>query len=114
MTRSTEPAEEPAMYEQDWYDGSSGFRPSRSPHDALRELRERCRNEGIGGIVEAEVRGYVDSIDRTPLPEGIRQRVNEGRRRRLIGKWRRAGVREAGGRSYPESGVVQGGAISAM
>jgi hypothetical protein len=46
-----------AIYEQDFHDGSYGFRPGRSPHDALHELREWCRHEGIGWIVDADVRG---------------------------------------------------------
>jgi RNA-directed DNA polymerase len=41
-----------------------------------------------------------------------RQRVNEGSLRRLMGKWRRAGVRDGGGLQHPETGVVQGGGIS--
>ena len=68
--------------------------------------------EGIGWIVDADVSGYFDSIDRTRLQEVLRQRVNDGRIRRLIGKWLRAGVMEDGEWHHPETGVVQGGVIS--
>ena len=68
--------------------------------------------EGISWIVDADVSGYFDSIDRTQLQEVLRQWVNDGRIRRLIGKWLRAGVMEDGMRSHPESGVVQGGVMS--
>jgi group II intron reverse transcriptase/maturase len=101
-----------AIYEQDFYDGSYGFRPGRSPHEALHELRERCMNEGIGWIVDADVSGYFDGIDRTRLRDVLRQRVNDGRIWRLIGKWLRAGVMEAGVLHHPDTGVVQGGTIS--
>jgi group II intron reverse transcriptase/maturase len=101
-----------AIYEQDFYDGSYGFRPGRSPHGALQELRERCMHEGIGWIVDADVSGYFDSIDRTRLRDVLRQRVNDGRILRLIGKWLRAGVMEAGILHHPDTGVVQGGTIS--
>jgi RNA-directed DNA polymerase len=101
-----------AIDEQDCYDGSYGFRQGRSPHDALHELRERCMTEGIGWIVEADISGYFDSIDRTRLREVLRKRVNDGELWRLIGKWRRAGVREEGVLSQPETGVVHGGVIS--
>jgi len=101
-----------AIYEQDFHDCSYGFRPGRSSHAALHEVRERCMQEGIGWIVDADVSGYFDSIDRTRLQEVLRQRVNDGRIRRLIGKWLRAGVMEDGVLSHPESGVVQGGVIS--
>lgn len=101
-----------AIYEQDFHDGSYGFRQGRSPHDALRALREQCMTEGIGWIVDADVSGYFDSIDRARLRDILRKRVNDGRILRLIGKWLRAGVMEEGVLSYPESGVVQGGVIS--
>ncbi|HEY5867368.1 MAG TPA: reverse transcriptase domain-containing protein [Candidatus Tectomicrobia bacterium] len=101
-----------AIYEQDFYDGSYGFRQGRSPHEALHELRQRCMTEGIGWIVDADVRGYCDSIDRTRLREVLRKRVNDGRILRLIGKWLRAGVMERGALTQPETGVVQGGVIS--
>jgi retron-type reverse transcriptase len=101
-----------AIYEQDFYDCSYGFRPGRSPHDALHEVRERCMQEGIGWIVDADVSGYFDSIDWTQLREVLRKRVNDGRIAHLIGKWLRAGVMEEGVRHHPESGVVQGGVLS--
>jgi RNA-directed DNA polymerase len=103
-----------AIYEQDFYAGSYGLRQGRSPHEALHELRQRCMTEGIGWIVDAEVSGYFDSIDRPRLREVLRQRVNDGRILRLIGKWLRAGVVEQGTWTHPETGVVQGGVISPM
>jgi RNA-directed DNA polymerase len=75
-----------ASYEQDFSDCSYGLRQGRSPYEARHELCQRCLREGMGGIVEAEVSGYFDSIDRTRLREGRRQRVNDGRVLRLIGK----------------------------
>ncbi|HZC03486.1 MAG TPA: group II intron reverse transcriptase/maturase [Gammaproteobacteria bacterium] len=101
-----------AIYEQDFSDSSYGFRPGRSPHQALHALRTHCMEEGIGWIVDADVSGYFDSIDRTRLREVLRRRVNDGRIMRLIGKWLRAGVMEEGVLHHPETGVVQGGVIS--
>jgi RNA-directed DNA polymerase len=101
-----------AIYEQDFSGSSYGFRPGRSPHDALRDLRTQCLTEGVGWIVDADVSGYFDSIDRTHLREVLRRRVNDGSILRLIGKWLRAGVMEEGVLHHPETGVVQGGVIS--
>src|SRR2546428_305725 len=101
-----------AIYEQDFSDSSYGFRPGRSPHEALREVRTRCMTEAIGWIVDADISGYFDSIDRTHLRAILRQRVNDGSLLCLIGKWLRAGVMDGGGLQHPETGVVQGGGIS--
>src|SRR5438874_274369 len=101
-----------AIYAQDCYAGSYGFRQGRSPHEARHALRQRCMTEGSGWIVEAAGSGDFDSIDSTRLRAVLRQRGNDGRMRRLIGKGWRAGVMDAGALTHPETGVVQGGVIS--
>ena len=103
-----------AIYEQDFKDCSYGFREKRSPHQALHELRERCMNEHIGWIIDADVSAFFDSIDRGLLREVIKQRVNDGAIMRLIGKWLNAGVLEGETLSYPELGTPQGGVISPL
>jgi RNA-directed DNA polymerase len=49
-----------AVYEQDFYDFSHGFREGHSAHQALHELRERCMGMNIGWIVDADVSGFFD------------------------------------------------------
>jgi hypothetical protein len=101
-----------AIAAPDCHAGADGFRPGRSPHAARHEVRERCRPEGRGGSVEADVRGDVDRLARTRRPAGRRQRVHDGRIRRLLGPWRRAGGRADGVRSHPARGVVPGGVMA--
>ena len=103
-----------SIYEKDFYDFSYGFRPGRSPHQALHDLREQCMNGRIGWIVDADVSGFFDSIDRKRLQEYLRRRVNDGSLRRLIGKWLHVGVLEGGAISYPDQGTPQGGVISPL
>jgi RNA-directed DNA polymerase len=103
-----------AIDEQEFDDGSYGVRQGRSPHDALHELRERGMPEGMRWIVDADVRGDFASIDRTQWRAVLRQRVTEGRIRRLSGKGLQAGGMEEGGLSHPDTGGVQGGTISPM
>lgn len=55
-----------------------------------------------------------DNIDHGRLQEFIRQRVNDGSLRRLIGKWLKAGVLEEGELSYPDRGSPQGAVISPL
>jgi RNA-directed DNA polymerase len=54
-----------ALSAPDGYDGAYGVRQGRRPHEALHALRERCLNEGMGGMVEAEVSGYCDRLAQT-------------------------------------------------
>ena len=103
-----------AIYEQDFYDFSFGYRPERNPHQALHLLREQCMNLNIGWIIDADIKGFFDSIDHNQLREVLRLRVNDGGILRLVGKWLNAGVLEGDSLSYPEQGTPQGGVISPL
>ena len=96
----------------DGYNGSYGFRPGCRPHEARHERRPRGMTEGMGWLVEAEGSGACDRIARRRRREGRRQRGNDGRRLRRMGKWWRAGVMEHGALPHPETGVVQGGGLA--
>jgi len=103
-----------AIFAQDFHAFSHGFRKGHSPHQALHELREQCRKLHITWIVDADVSGFFDTIDHDLLREGIKQRVKDGGILRLIGKWLKAGGREAGTLTYPDKGTPQGGVASPM
>jgi len=49
-----------AIYEEEFYDFSYGFRPGRNPHQALNELRERCMGMNGGWIIDVDVQSYFD------------------------------------------------------
>lgn len=103
-----------AVYEQDFLDCSYGFRPGRSPHGALDALREPMMQMKGGWIVEVDIRKFFDSLDHSHLRALLGQRIRDGVLRRLIDKWLKAGVMEAGQLSYAETGSPQGGVISPM
>lgn len=101
-----------AIYEQDFYDVSYGFRPGRSAHQALDVLRDRLMRWHGGWILEVDIRKFFDTLDKGHLRELLKRRVRDGVLLRLIGKWLNAGVLEEGTLSYPETGSPQGGVIS--
>jgi RNA-directed DNA polymerase len=49
-----------AIYEQDFYECSYGFREDCNQHQALHALREQCLALNIRGIVDADVSGFFD------------------------------------------------------
>jgi group II intron reverse transcriptase/maturase len=102
------------IFEADFHDFSYGFRPGRSAHDALKELRENCMDERIHWIVDADVSGFFDNIDRKLLQEYVKRRVNDRSLRRLIGKWLHVGVLQEGKLCYPDRGTPQGSVISPL
>jgi RNA-directed DNA polymerase len=102
------------VFEQDFLGCSYGFRPGRSAHQALRDLREGLRTMGGGYVIDLDIRKYFDTIDHHRIQEMFCRRVRDGVIRRLVGKWLNAGVMEHGLVIHPETGVPQGGVISPM
>jgi len=102
------------LYEQDFLDCSWGFRPGRSPHQALQALWQQLMRMGGGWIIDLDIRKFFDTVSRSHLREILKKRVCDGVLTRLIGKWLNAGVLEEGQMHYPERGTPQGGVISPM
>jgi group II intron reverse transcriptase/maturase len=65
-----------------------------------------------GWVLEADIEGFFDSVDKARLQEILRRRVRDGVLLRLVGKWLNAGVLEEGRVYRPEAGTPQGGVIS--
>ena len=82
--------------------------------EALHELREECMMRGINWIVDADVCGFFDNIDRKLLMEFLSIKVKDKNVLRIIGKWLNCGVMEDGNLHYPETGTPQGGVISPL
>jgi len=103
-----------AIYEQDFLGCSYGFRPGRSPHEALDEIgRVICRRP-VRYVLEADICAYFDAIVRSQLMELIEKRVRDGGMLRLIGKWINVGVLEDGRLLVTQRGVGQGQVISPL
>ena len=103
-----------AIYETDFLGFSYGFRPGRSPHDALNALSAGIMTRKVSWVLDADIRGYFDAISHEWLVKFIEHRIADRRVIRHIKKWLNAGVLEDGRRTYSEEGVPQGGSISPM
>ena len=101
-----------AVYEQDFMPCSFGFRPRRSAHMALGELRQVLAKMGGGWVLEVDVKSFFDTLDHGHLRSFLDQRVRDGVLRRMIDKWLKAGVMEDGNVTHPDAGSPQGGVIS--
>lgn len=101
-----------AVYEQEFLEGSYGFRPGRSAHQALHVLQHELTCIGGGYVIEVDISSYFDNISHRHMRSFLDRRVRDGVLRRAIHKWLKAGVMEAGNVSYPEAGSPQGGVVS--
>lgn len=103
-----------AIYECDFLGFSYGFRPGRSPHDALDALAVGIQNKKVNWVLDADIRDFFTSLDRGWLEKFLEHRIADWRVLRLIGKWLGAGVIEDGERSEDEQGTPQGASVSPL
>src|ERR1700747_2945684 len=102
------------IYEEDFLNFSYGFRPGRSQHDALDALSYALLKKKVNYILDADIRGFFDNLDKSWMIKFIEHRVADPRVLRLIQKWLRAGVMEEGRWSEPQTGSPQGSVISPL
>jgi len=108
------------IFEADFLDCSYGFRPGRSAHQALEEIRGHLR-AGYQAVYDADLKGYFDSIPHSQLLACLRIRIVDRSVLKLIRMWLEAPVversREQGGGSTwsrPKKGTPQGGVASPL
>jgi len=106
------------IFEADFEDCSHGFRPGRSAHDALEDVRKNLK-EGRNGVYDADLAGYFDSIPHEKLIKCLEMRIADRSVLKLIRMWLKAPVVDNTGGGGPSvtrrgSGTPQGGVISPL
>lgn len=102
------------IYEVDFLGFSYGFRPGRGQHDALDALSVAIQSKKVNYILDADIRGYFDTIDHAMLLQLVQERVRDPRVLQLIERWLKAGVMEDGQWKASETGTPQGSTISPL
>ena len=103
-----------AIYEEDFLGFSYGFRPGRSPHDALDALTVGIEKKKVNWVLDADIRSFFTQLDQAWLMKFLEHRIADKRVLRLITKWLRAGVIEDGQWSETKEGSPQGASVSPL
>ena len=108
------------IFETDFLDCSYGFRPGRSAHQALEQIRENLQ-AGRREVYDADLQSYFDTIPHDKLLIAVQTRVVDRSVLSLIRMWLQAVVveedKKSGGPpkvSRPKQGTPQGGVISPL
>jgi RNA-directed DNA polymerase len=108
------------IFEADFLDCSFGFRPGRSAHDALEEIKHNLQ-QGRREIYDADLQSYFDTIPHEKLMACVQKRIVDGGVLKLIRMWLKAVIIEPGkGPDDPpkvsrsKQGTPQGGVISPL
>jgi RNA-directed DNA polymerase len=103
-----------AIYETDFLGFSYGFRPGRSPHQALDALYAGLLTRKVNWVLDADIRGCYEAINHGWLVQFVEHRIADRRVVRLIQRWLKAGVLEDGKRTWREEGTPQGASVSPL
>jgi RNA-directed DNA polymerase len=108
------------IFEADFLDCSYGFRPGRSAHEALEEIKQNLR-QGRQEVYDADLQSYFDTIPHEKLMAAVQKRIVDGGVLKLIRMWLKAVIIEPGkGPGDPpkvkrsQQGTPQGGVISPL
>jgi RNA-directed DNA polymerase len=99
------------IFDPDFSESSFGFRPGRSAHQAVRQVRKYI-DDGYTVAVEVDLSKFFDEVDHDVLMHRVSKKVRDKRLLRLIGKYLRAGVMVNGVIEPTRKGVPQGGPLS--
>jgi group II intron reverse transcriptase/maturase len=103
-----------AVYEVDFRGFSYGFRPGRSPHDALDALATGILEEKVNWVLDADIRDFFGRVDQAWLIRFLELRIADQRVLRLIQKWLGAGVIEGEDWVEAKEGTAQGASASPL
>ena len=102
------------IFEHTFAEHSYGFRPGRGAKDALRRVAQLLQ-AGKSWIVDADLKGYFDSIPQDKLIAAVAERVADGAVLEQIQRSLQQGVMESGkGWSPTETGTPQGAVLSPL
>ncbi len=101
------------IFERDFAEQSYGFRPGRGCKDALRRVDELLK-AGYVHVVDADLKGYFDSIPHDRLMQRLEAKIADGPVLRLIESFLQADILDEAGQWTPESGAPQGAVLSPL
>lgn len=101
-----------SIYEPLFYDFSYGFRPNRSCHDAVRDLRKHLFNEEVEVVIDVDLANFFGKIDHQIVKDMLGMKIKDSKFMRYIARMFKAGVLADGELSMSDEGVVQGSCCS--
>ncbi|NBT36106.1 MAG: group II intron reverse transcriptase/maturase [Betaproteobacteria bacterium] len=101
------------IFERDFAEHSYGFRPGRGCKDALRRV-DTLLAQGYVHVVDADLKGYFDSIPHDRLMNRLEEKIADGPTLRLIDGFLKADILDDAARWTPETGAPQGAVLSPL
>ena len=102
-----------AIYEPEFRKCSFGYRKGKDAQDAVQDVTINLQRRKLAYIVEADIKGFFDSIDHEWLITMLKQKIDDKAFIGLIRKWLKAGILLPEHMvEHPATGTPQGGIVS--
>jgi group II intron reverse transcriptase/maturase len=101
-----------SIYEPLFFDFSYGFRPNKSCHDAVKDLREHLFKEEVEVVIDVDLANFFGKIDHDIVKDMLGMKIKDSKFMRYITRMFKSGVLADGELSMGDEGVVQGSCCS--
>ncbi|MFZ2253541.1 MAG: group II intron reverse transcriptase/maturase [Minisyncoccia bacterium] len=101
------------IFEMKFLGCSYGYRPNKSTHQAVREIRKYMQ-QGYTWVIDADVERFFDSVNHKLLMSLVAEEISDGKVLGLIESWLEAGVMNEGKTEETVVGTPQGGVVSPL
>lgn len=101
-----------SIYEPIFMECSYGFRPGRSCHTAIKDLKDYLYNNEIDTVIDIDLKNFFGTIDHKILENFLREKIGDERFIRYIIRMFKAGVLGDGDLKVTDEGVPQGSICS--
>lgn len=97
-----------------FHDSTYGYRPKRSAHDALEEVRQICRQ--YNWVIDLDIKGFFDNIDHELMMKALSRHTDQKWVKMYVQRWLEAPIEKANGETIIKEGkgTPQGGVISPL
>lgn len=96
-----------------FHENSYGYRPLKSSHEALKQVRNNCMNRDW--VIDLDISNFFDELDHELMLKAVEAMIEEKWVRLYVSRWLKAKVEKADGKQYDrEKGTPQGGVISPL
>ena len=102
------------IFDATFHPSSYGYRPRRSPHQAVAKAEQFMNKYGLTHVVDMDLSKCFDTLDHELIIEAVAEKISDGSVLNLIKAFLKSGVLQDGNFSETTVGSPQGGVISPL
>ncbi|MDH4026588.1 MAG: group II intron reverse transcriptase/maturase [Desulfuromonadales bacterium] len=102
------------IFDPEFHPSSYGYRPGRSPHQAVAKASQFIRLYGLKWVADMDVSRCFDTLNHALILKSFRRKIADGSILELVRMFLQGGVMTGEGWQASETGSPQGGVISPL